>query len=492
MDVAMLRRRNALARKLPLLLALFLAAQTEDTESAQRSAFQVGATAVLFNVQLALLSHFHLRRRLQLESSRRIRTRLVYQRHDYSSSPWARMLGNPSTQDASSRDGKRFRRRFRMPFPMFCEIVALWTSWFPKAKTDVGKRASVPVELLILGVLRILGRGAFYDDVAEIIGCSEETVRTFFLKFCHEFSSRLFHEYVRSPTLPEDYLPIMETYARLGFPGAIGSTDCTHLRRDRVRHGERNFWCGKAGFPTAAYELTCDFTRRILAVTRGHPGTRNDKTIIRFDGFVDEVRRGVLFPTLPFKLSTADGHEVDERGVYLITDQGYHRWRCLQCPMGALATKQEQLFSTRIESVRKDVECTFGILKGRFRILKLPLLFHRQSDVDNVFFTCCVLHNMLHRNAARVFQWEQDADWAGADGVHEVDPDADDDEGMPSLRDRDILPFTDEATVGQAHFAVPVEEVEEDVGFFRLRKQLIEHVWVQHLAGNLQWPRGGA
>ncbi len=35
--------------------------------------------------------------------------------------------------------------------------------------------------------------------------------------------------------------------------------------------------------------------------------------------------------------------------------------------------------------MRKDVECTFGILKGRWRILK----------ADYIWLTCCALHNWL-------------------------------------------------------------------------------------------------
>jgi Plant transposon protein len=37
-----------------------------------------------------------------------------------------------------------------------------------------------------------------------------------------------------------------------------------------------------------------------------------------------------------------------------------------------------------------------GILNGRFRILKLPLQYHTVDKIDSVFFTCCILHNMLH------------------------------------------------------------------------------------------------
>ena len=48
-----------------------------------------------------------------------------------------------------------------------------------------------------------------------------------------------------------------------------------------------------------------------------------------------------------------------------------------------------------MESIRKDIEDVFGILKKRFRILKMPIELRQQDDIDNVFFSCCILHNML-------------------------------------------------------------------------------------------------
>ena len=50
--------------------------------------------------------------------------------------------------------------------------------------------------------------------------------------------------------------------------------------------------------------------------------------------------------------------------------------------------EEDTKWSKWLESVRKDVECFFGILKGRLRILKIPIIFCKKSDIDNTFFTC--------------------------------------------------------------------------------------------------------
>ena len=47
-----------------------------------------------------------------------------------------------------------------------------------------------------------------------------------------------------------------------------------------------------------------------------------------------------------------------------------------------------------MESERKHVECAFGILKSRFRILKLPIQIHDFDLINDVFHVCCILHNM--------------------------------------------------------------------------------------------------
>jgi hypothetical protein len=57
--------------------------------------------------------------------------------------------------------------------------------------------------------------------------------------------------------------------------------------------------------------------------------------------------------------------------------------------------RSEQRFSDWLELLRKDVECTFGILKGRGRVLKTGICCHNTEVADNMWMTCCALHNLL-------------------------------------------------------------------------------------------------
>ena len=55
----------------------------------------------------------------------------------------------------------------------------------------------------------------------------------------------------------------------------------------------------------------------------------------------------------------------------------------------------ERKWAAMLESVRKDIEGVFGLLKERFHFLKQFNRMHCQKDIDIAFVTCCIIHNML-------------------------------------------------------------------------------------------------
>ena len=55
----------------------------------------------------------------------------------------------------------------------------------------------------------------------------------------------------------------------------------------------------------------------------------------------------------------------------------------------------EDYYSSNLESVRKDVECVFGILKARWTCLDKGFKYRDITHCRKIFVTCCVLHNMM-------------------------------------------------------------------------------------------------
>lgn len=293
--------------------------------------------------------------------------------------------------------------------------------WFNKSEYDCCGQKTWPLEVLVLGCLRILGRGMCLDGIQELSGVSIEVQRKFLHKFCHLFSNTQFDKYCGLPRDPEEIDKIVSEYALLGFPGCIGSTDCVHIAWDRCPYKLRFEYTGKAHYPTVSFEVTCTHSRRILACSKGFPGSTNDKTIATFDEFIQGMKNGKLFGDCEFKVMVGEnGEEEILKGLYLLVDNGYQKWRCLINPDKFCVDIDTATFARHLESVRKDIECTFGILKGRFRILKIPILFQSHAVIENIFKTCCVIHNMILTEDGLDSRWESGMNWDGVDGLHDM------------------------------------------------------------------------
>lgn len=176
--------------------------------------------------------------------------------------------------------------------------------------------------LQVLAVLYILGRGNYFDDITQMSCISEPTVQRVFHAFTARFSRELFSTWVKLPT-GADLKKVMDDYDDVGFTGAVGSTDVTHVHWQQAPFSKRRSYTGKEGFPTLAYECTVDHSGRLLACTRGFPGAQNDKTIVRFDGFVRELKVG-MYKDIEYTLTDAAGQPYKVKGLYTIVDGGYH------------------------------------------------------------------------------------------------------------------------------------------------------------------------
>ena len=319
--------------------------------------------------------------------------------------------GRTSISQEDTRDGRYFRRRFRIPFAMFEALIKVilqeeWFSGFDRNgrgsldATRDERRRGASLQVKVLSVLRILGRGNVFDECFDGSGCSESLIASFFHKFLDRFVARLFKCMVCPPATADELAEQMRIYERLGLNGACGSTDVTHVPLGKCPRNWQNSCTGKSGKPTLAYSATCSHSRRIFYCSPGFEGSKNDKTISKYDSFIDKVRTDRLYTEAEWPMNTASGI-VPRSGAYLLCDGGYHKWFEMMCGLKHTSSVPHSLWSCQLESVRKDIECCFGILKMRFTILANPLQYHSKTPfefltkMNNIMHSCCILHNWL-------------------------------------------------------------------------------------------------
>jgi hypothetical protein len=143
--------------------------------------------------------------------------------------------------------------------------------------------------------------------------------------------------------------------------------------------------------------------------------------MVRLDLFISGVHDGYLLQDNDFELLDYDrlGNviSVKYKGVYVIVDNGYLQWSCTVPPFTVTGDMDEIRWSKWLESMRKDVECTFGILKGRWRILKSGICLQGVDAVNKVWLMCCALHIWLLEIDGLNAEWSEistpGSDWEG-------------------------------------------------------------------------------
>ena len=328
---------------------------------------------------------------------KKFRPRKSYRKRDPKMSNWWTdyVIDEKGTfSDISHRDGRLFAYRFSFSLITVRELVSKIKEKeenFWKRKYDAAGREASPIDLLVLGSLRILTRNVTLDDLYEQTFISSEVHRIFFYKLMHWYSTRVFPEVVKMPSIDELTLNSKE-YSLAGFPGCVCSVDCVHVRVWGVSANLKQISTGKEKFPSRVFEVAVNRRGMILSATKGFYGSVIDKTIVKFDSAMVRMREG-CYASHAYQLYDAEGDLKNVQGGYCICDNGYLKWPTMMAPSKIAVDVQDYNWSEMLESLRKDIECLFGMMKQEFAILKYGSRFSSLELMDDIFLTCCAIHN---------------------------------------------------------------------------------------------------
>ena len=152
---------------------------------------------------------------------------------------------------------------------------------------------------------------------------------------------------------------------------------------------KRVFAKGVYKVPTLILEAVASYDLWIWHAFFGCPGTLNDLNVLHRSNVLQEVYKGAA-PKCEY---VVNGHKYNIG--YFLSDGIYPRWatfvKTIPLPQGAKA----KLFAERQESVRKDVERTFGVLQARFAIIRGPARNMDKAELGMIMKTCIIVHNMI-------------------------------------------------------------------------------------------------
>jgi hypothetical protein len=147
-----------------------------------------------------------------------------------------------------------FKNRFRIPFQLYLILVNICREHnIFEVKNYL--RTKIPVEIKSLCCLRVLGREHCFDAIEEYSNVPEKTVWWFFKIFLRNFVSCLKDQVVRPPAEGIELSRVMQVYTKMGFPGAIGSVDATHIRWHMCPVDKVHLATGKEKYPSVAFQV---------------------------------------------------------------------------------------------------------------------------------------------------------------------------------------------------------------------------------------------
>ena len=293
---------------------------------------------------------------------------------------------------------EKFEDRYRVSKRVMLRIAHDLSERYPyfTLRYDARGRRGFTTLQKVTAAFRMLAYGKAADALDEYLRMSERVVR----ECVYLFSEYVLHmygkEYLRNPTR-RDVQKLYEAHeAKYGFPGMLGSIDTTHVDWERCPYAWKGQYTGgHHGKPSVILEgvVSCDYW--FWHAFFGMPGSCNDINVLNASNILENILQGKA-ADLPF---VVDGRE--RRIGYYLGDGIYPNYTTFVKSYAFPADEMRKYFKVAQEAARKDVECAFGHLKGRWQILKYPVRTWDQDKITTMCLCCVILHNMIIEDEGR-------------------------------------------------------------------------------------------
>lgn len=207
---------------------------------------------------------------------------------------------------------KQFQRRFRMRRSLFLRIAkAMERNEFFVQKPDATGKLGLTNLQKCTAALRQLAYGSPSDAIDEYVRIGESTARKCLLEFCRTVNETFGEEYMRAPT-QHDIQRLLRIGEQRGFPGMLGSLDCTHWQWKNCPMAWAGQYKGKEKKPSIILEVVASYDLWIWHAFFGMPGSNNDINVMERSSLFSDLYNGKT-PEVHYKIN---GHSYDT-GYYL-------------------------------------------------------------------------------------------------------------------------------------------------------------------------------
>ncbi|XP_069613169.1 tyrosine--tRNA ligase, cytoplasmic isoform X1 [Ranitomeya imitator] len=259
------------------------------------------------------------------------------------------------------------------------------------SRQDTQLRKSISPEERLLVTLRFLATGETLRSLHFQFRIGVSTLSGIIAVTCRALWDNLREEFLPIPTR-EIWLANAQKFEQVcSFPNCIGAVDGKHIRITKPSRSGSLFFNYKKYFSTVLMAIA-GADCRFIAVDIGAFGRANDsRTFKESDMGRRLYNNNFNFPQ-PRPLPNSDGPALP---FVVVGDEAFQMsGNLLKSYSSRGLDRTKTIFNYRLSRARRTVECAFGILVSKWRILGSAINLKIET-VDEVVKACVVLHNFI-------------------------------------------------------------------------------------------------
>lgn len=284
----------------------------------------------------------------------------------------------------------KFFNYFRMSINSFDELLALVGPVI--THQDTRFRKAIPAEERLTVTLRYLASGASFNALSFEYLIGATTLRNIVNSTCQSIWEALQPLYMAEKNEEDWYKIADQFYERTNFPNIIGAVDGKHVRITNPKYGGSDYFNYKKYFSMVLMAWV-DADYKFIYIDVGSQGSASDSTILKKSNTGRRLQGNLL--NIPIGRSLPNDENGKIMPFCIVGDEAFGLSKNILRPFSKRGlTVAKRIFNYRHTRARRMVECTFGILCNKWRIL------HRPIDVnvefcDKIVMACCILHNYV-------------------------------------------------------------------------------------------------
>lgn len=227
---------------------------------------------------------------------------------------------------------------------------------------------------------RYLATGSSFKTLGYSFRISDVTVGRIVKEICEAIWDNLHALHIPFPKEDEVEPIVQEFWNKWKFPNRVGCRDGKHLRIKNPRHSGSLYRNYKQFF-SIVLQAVAGPDYRFIAIHVGAYGKESDGGIFSHSSLSKKLEEGALGVG---RLSALPGTNIMVPYV-LLGDEGYPLKTYLMRPFPVSKVGPSQIiFNKGLSAARQVIECAFGIISSKWRLLLTSIEIEQPNDIDKI------------------------------------------------------------------------------------------------------------